>query len=208
MNISVIGCGPGGADHVTPAARTAVREADVVLGSPRLLTLFDLGDKRCIELPPRSARAIGVIEKELVCGELAVLVSGDPELFSLGQAVVAHFGRERCRVIPGISSVQAAFAAIGVNGCEARIISAHGRVPQVTVEELIDCRTLAVLAGTREAMQWTADLTEGLSQSHSLFICENLTLPDQRVTRASAEELPAMEASSLTVAIFVRSDLL
>ncbi len=208
MGISVVGCGPGEADHVTPAARSAVREADVVLGSPRLLALFDLGDKRCVELPARSTEAIGTIEKELACGELAVLVSGDPGLFSLGQAVVNHFGREQCRVIPGVSSVQAAFAAIGVDGSEARIISAHGRVPQVAAEELIDCRTLAVLMGTDQAMQWTAGLAEGLSQSHSLFVCENLTLPDQRVTMASAEELLAMETSSLTVLVFVRSDLL
>jgi len=47
---------------------------------------------------------------------IAVLVTGDPGLFSLAKPVIERFGRTRCRVIPGVSSVQTAFARIGVTG--------------------------------------------------------------------------------------------
>ena len=205
--ISIVGCGPGGSDYVTQAAHRAVQDADIVLGSPRLLGMFDLGDKRTEELPPRSADAIRVIEQHLPARQLAVLVSGDPGLFSLGQAVVRHFGRNRCNVIPGISSVQAAFAAAGVDGCNARIISAHGRNPKVAVEDLASQDKIAVLAGTKAAMQWASSLAEHLVSSHQVFVCENLTLPDEHIDKMTAEQLSTHDASSLTVLLFVRSDL-
>ena len=65
-----------------------------------------------------------------------------------------------------------------------------------------------MLAGTQEAMQWAAGITERLASSHEVFVCENLTLPDQRIATATAEQLLEREVSSLTVLILVRKDLL
>ena len=206
--ISIVGCGPGGADYVTQAAMLAVGRAEVVFGSSRLLAMFDLKGKRSVELPARSAGAIEVIERELSTGAAAVLVSGDPGLFSLAGPVIRHFGRDRCRVIPGISSVQAAFAAIGVESTDARVISAHGRCPEVAIEDLAEQDKIAVLAGTPEAMQWAAGVADCLAPSHDVFVCENLTLATERVSKASAEQLRTRETASLTVLIFVRRDLL
>ncbi len=208
MGISVVGCGPGGLEYVTLAACSAVKQADVVVGSPRMLAMFDLADKRIAELPARSPEAIEVIGQQLEFGEVAVLVSGDPGLFSLAQAVVGHFGRDRCRVIPGISSVQAAFAAIGVDGSDAHVISAHGREPVETADQLAGYPKLAVLAGTPEAMRWAASLADKLGPSYEVFICENLTLPDERVSSTTAEKLLSTEASSLTVLLLIRSDVI
>ena len=47
--ILIVGCGPGAADHLTDAARAAVRSAEVLAGSRRLLYL---GSKRTWMPPP------------------------------------------------------------------------------------------------------------------------------------------------------------
>ena len=41
--IALVGCGPGAAAYVTDAARRAVADAEVILGSRRLLALFAAG---------------------------------------------------------------------------------------------------------------------------------------------------------------------
>lgn len=204
--ISVIGCGPGGADYVTPAARRAVQQADVVLGSPRLLAMFDLGDRRRVELPPRSTAALKLIEQQLTFGKVAVLVSGDPNLFSLTKSVINHFGRQRCLVVPGISSVQVAFARLGLESSGVRVISAHGQVPRLGADELGDENTFAVLAGTSDSMEWAAELARQLTRSHKVYVCENLTLTGERIYQALSDQLKNENTSSLTVLIFTRSD--
>lgn len=35
--ITIVGCGPGGLDYMTPAAHTALSQADVLVGATRLL---------------------------------------------------------------------------------------------------------------------------------------------------------------------------
>lgn len=37
---------------------------------------------------------------------VVVLASGDPLFYGIGTRLIAHFGRERVQVIPGISAVQ------------------------------------------------------------------------------------------------------
>ena len=41
--ISIVGCGPGALEYLTPAARAAIEHADVLVGAPRLLDVFPAG---------------------------------------------------------------------------------------------------------------------------------------------------------------------
>ncbi len=207
--ITIAGCGPGAAEFVTPAAREAAKSATVLVGARRLMELF----------PAATAERIaceGVIEPlldrlaELRDGGagVVVLVSGDPGVFSLTQKVVQRFGRANCRIIPGVSSVQVAFARIGLDWADARIISAHARTPAATAEELARHDRIAVLAGTREAMEWIGRTALKLGLDYAAFVCENLTLPDERVSEVRAAELAAWPAASRTVVLLVREESL
>ena len=206
MKISIVGCGPGGAGYLLPVAREAVEQASVVLGSPRLLALFDLGNRQGIELPARSGPAIETIENSLPLGPVAVLVSGDPGTFSLAQSVVHHFGRETCRVIPGVSSAQVALAALGVTDSSTRVISLHGRTMHVPLNELKDEDAVAILAGTHDAMRDAADVADALADTHQVFACENVTLPNEQIYRITPEQMRTKETVSLTVLILLRSE--
>ncbi|KKK60603.1 hypothetical protein LCGC14_3022700, partial [marine sediment metagenome] len=62
---------------------------------------------------------------------VAVLVSGDPGLFSLSKSVLTRLGHDRCTVIPAVSSLQVAFAKTGLDWQDAKIISAHHKLPAV-----------------------------------------------------------------------------
>ncbi|MHC4404717.1 MAG: precorrin-6y C5,15-methyltransferase (decarboxylating) subunit CbiE [Planctomycetota bacterium] len=202
--VFIVGCGPGTPEYITPAASKAVAETDSVMGAIRLLRLFPESATRQSPLPTAVEPAMEAIAEQLQVGSVAVLVSGDPGLFSLAKAIIARFGRGKCEVMPAVSSLQVAFARLGLDWADARIISAHGRIPQVSAQELSRSDKIGILGGTQQATFWVGRLAEELAATHGLFVCENLTLPEESVREVRPEELSLAGLSSLTLMILVR----
>jgi len=203
--IAIVGCGPGSADYVPPAARQAVRHADVIAGSRRLLAVFDPLPGEQIVIDADVAAVLDRIAAARKAGrKVAVLVSGDPGLHSLAQRIVAQFGPGACEIVPGISSVQVAWARLGLDWADAHLLSAHGRTPDATPEELARANKIAILAGSRDALRWSARMASALEATHAAFLCENLTLDDERVRRVSPDELQQADAASLSIVLLVR----
>jgi cobalt-precorrin-7 (C5)-methyltransferase len=203
--IVIAGCGPGSPDYLTDAVRRAVAEAEVLVGSRRLLELFP--QIACRRIPVDShieAVLDSIAELRSEGRQVVVLVSGDPCLYSLGQRLVAHFGRENCRIIPGVSSVQAAFARLGLDWSDARILSAHGRTPGISPADLARHDKLAVLTGGRAGLEWSSQVVRSLRESHEAWLCENLTLPGERVRPVAPEDLKAADIAALAIVVLVR----
>jgi precorrin-6B methylase 1 len=89
----------------------------------------------------------------------------------------------------------------------ARIISAHGRRPDIDAVELGQADRIAVLGGTVAAQTWLADFLDEVGEELDLFVCENLTLPEERIRRMDAPRLRREKLSSLTVFILVKKDM-
>lgn len=208
-DIVIAGCGPGAAEFVTPATRAAAEQADVLVGAPRLLALFATAGRERIAADAKIDDLLDRINATTQAGRcVTVLVSGDPGVFSLARNIVLRFGAGRCRIVPGISSVQVAFARVGLDWLNARVVSAHGRQPEATAEELAACDRAAILIGTRAGQAWSAGVAAVAESTHAIFLCENLTLHDERVARVSAAELAGANAASLAIVLLVRKELL
>lgn len=203
--ITIVGCGPGSPDYLTDAARAAVATADIVLGSKRLLAMFsEVPPEKKEPLPGGVDDAIARLAAHRETGRtLALLVSGDPGLCSLAQPVLRRFGRGACRLIAGVSSVQAAFARLGLEWRNARILSVHGREPPEETSDLAACAKIAVLAGTREAMRWCGQLAEKLAESHRAVVCENLTLPEESIRELSPEAIRDGQFANLSIVLLI-----
>lgn len=144
--ITIIGCGPGSPDHITPAAVDAARSAEVLIGTDRLLHFFTDADAEKIPVGSAVEETLDRVGERFGHKQIAVLVSGDPGLFSLARLVIQRFGREHCRVIPGVSSVQVAFARLGLDWGDAIILSAHKQDPDIdpawaAAEDSSPCRS-------------------------------------------------------------------
>jgi cobalt-precorrin-7 (C5)-methyltransferase len=203
--IVIVGCGPGGPDYLTEAARQAGRRAEILIGSRRLLDLFADGAGQRIVAPADTAATVERIAGFHAAGQsVAVLVSGDPGLYSLAQRVIDRFGRQRCEVIAGLSAVQVAFARLGIDWADARILSAHGRTPPLAADDLAGIDKIAILAGSSEALRWSARVAAGLRASHAAFLCENLTLHDERVGPVEPEQLEQADVSTLAIVLLIR----
>ncbi len=206
--ITIVGCGPGSPDYLTPAAQKAVANAQILAGAQRLLDLFPDGSAERIIVTGHITDVLDQIQLAAKDKFVAVLVSGDPGLFSLSKSVLTRLGRDRCTVIPAVSSVQVAFARTGLDWQDAKIISAHHKLPIVQELNFKDYSKIAVLAGHKDIKSWLADLVNNLESDIDIFVCENLTLENESVQRINLEQLNEIEFSSRAIILIIKKEIL
>ncbi|MDD5167253.1 MAG: precorrin-6y C5,15-methyltransferase (decarboxylating) subunit CbiE [Syntrophales bacterium] len=205
--ITIAGCGPGGVDYVTPAVRKAVSEADTLVGASRVLNLFaDHGYER-IQVGTDIESVLQAIEDRYRTRKVVVLVTGDPGLCSLAGPVLKRFGPEFCHVIPGISSIQAAFASVGLDWQDARIIDAHGTTPVDDASSLKENAKIAVLLGSGAALKWAASLVKDLDNQYRAFLCEDLTLPEEQIREVMPDKLEMTSVSSRSILLCIKKEI-
>lgn len=204
----IVGCGPGSADYITPAARAAAAKAEVLIVSQRLRELFPEVKAERIDSGTDVDAILDVMAARRDAGrQVVLLATGDPGIASLARPAIRRFGRENCEVIPGISSVQVAFARLGLDWQDARIVTAHSRNPQVSRADLRKAGKIAILGGRPDAIAWTAGLIAELGGDRRVFLCEELTLPGERIREVRGEELTALPVSSRAIILILRRDL-
>jgi precorrin-6y C5,15-methyltransferase (decarboxylating) CbiE subunit len=208
VKIIICGCGPGSSDYLTPAVHREVAGAAVLVGAKRLLDLFPASGAEKIMVGADIEGILMIIESCWQRQQVVVLVTGDPGISSLAQPVIKRFGRDACFVMPGISSVQVAFARLGLDWADAKIIDAHGKNPGYDPGELGKARKLAVLGGRQEASAWVQSCCRRWGDDYRLFCCENLSLPGERIREATPEDLDDSALSSLTIFLLIHRDCL
>ena len=207
-DITIVGCGPGAPDYLTPAAREAIESADVLVGARRVLDGLPPTRAERIVVGADIAKALEAIAARVGRQRITVVASGDPGVCSLAQPVIRRFGRTACRVIPGITAVQVAFARLGLEWFDATLLSAHEGIPAVSAEVLAHAPKIAVLAGNASTLPWLRTLGHTLAKTHTLYVCENLTLPDERVHEMSAEGFEMYALPGRSVVVFVQEGTL
>ena len=205
--IVIVGCGPGAPEFLTEAARDAIRHAEVLVGSRRLLDSFGSSEIEKIQAGSRMEEILAAIESRRATKRIVVLVSGDPGICSLAQPILRRFGTNSCRVIPGISSVQLACARLGLDWTNARILSAHRSLPAVSPTELASREVIAILSGHRNSHGWILDLIHTLGQDRQLVVCRNLSLPGERVDFVTQEEFGRNPPKELAVVLILKKGI-
>jgi cobalt-precorrin-7 (C5)-methyltransferase len=205
--VMIVGCGPGALEYLAPAGRAAIEQAEVLVGAPRLLELFPSCCPERIAVGNDLSYVLAAMESHVGRKRVTVLVTGDPGLWSLAKPVIRRFGRSACYVIPGISAVQTAFARIGLNWEDASIISLHGQQPVCSPESLSMRTKIAVLTGGERSRVWLQALNRALN-AHEIYVCSNLTLPDEMVERIEPSALETIPLPSRSIILFIEKECL
>ncbi|MFF1723083.1 precorrin-6y C5,15-methyltransferase (decarboxylating) subunit CbiE [Streptomyces sviceus] len=140
--ITVVGTGTGAAPPESLAG------AELVVGGRRHLDAAAVpADAERVVLGPL-APALDLIERHHdKGGRVVVLASGDPGFFGIVRVLAERFGAGALDVRPGVSSVAAAFARVGVPWDDAVVVSAHGRDLRTAVNVCRARPKVAVLTG-------------------------------------------------------------
>ncbi len=202
--IKIVGCGPGSPDYVTPTASKAVASANVIIGAQKLLDLFPHSKAIREPLNRNLSTAIDSIATYIDKNVVAVLVSGDPGVFSLAKLVIKRYGKNSCEVIPGVSSVQVAFARLGLDWHDARLVTAHKEVPDVDLPQLYEqFGKLAIFTAGKPALSWIASSLRDVHLPPKAVVCQNLTLADEKIDVLCLKELESFETGSSSIIILL-----
>lgn len=206
--VTIVGLGDDGCKGLTARAMDAIARADVLVGGGRHLDFFREfpGERVPLRSPIASAleRIAALAEEHQVC----VLASGDPLFFGIGSLVIRRVGAEHVEVIPQPSSVQRAFARVGLTWDDAAVLSLHGRPREGFATRLKQTSKVAVLTDDENSpARLAAHLVEHGETAWRAWVCENLGGPDERVRCCSVVELQSFEGvAPLNVLILERAD--
>jgi cobalt-precorrin-7 (C5)-methyltransferase len=214
VKLNIVGVGPGSADYVTAAARKAVAQSEIVIGAQRSLDIFKDDIKG--EAKPLTAKNINELLKYAVGSSkkgnnVTILSTGDPGFSGLLKSVMNTklIETSEINVIPGISSIQTCAARLGISWDEACLFTYHqGNISSEKKAELAFC-----LKSGRDAMllpdskafppkEIAAYLIKaGFKAETPVFICENLTLSNEKVTESSLAGISAADFDPLCVMV-------
>jgi len=207
--ITIVGCGPGSKKYLTGHALQQINNADVLIGSRRLLSLFPDADADTYILNKNYKLLITQIVSLSKSKSVVVLVSGDPGFFSYGKLIINKVGIENCEVIPGVSSVQLAFAKIGRSWNDACFMSLHGRTGRIAsvIKNVKENYKVAVLTDNSNNVRVIARrlLEEGL-KDRKIFVCENLSLEKERIREFDVTSILKIQVRDLNVIIILDED--
>ena len=197
MKVSLIGtgCGPG---TRTAEAAAAIREAGLLIGSPRLME----------QLPPHTAECVAEYRPEAIAEILsrsgvqraAVLLSGDSGFFSGAAGLLPVLERigAQTEILPGISSLQVLAARLGRPWQEWRLCSAHGAACDPVFEVMQGRPVLFLTSGAAGLRELCRRLTEAGLSELPVTVGENLGQPGEMP--AAVGENPGQPGEMLSAA--------
>ncbi|MEU9325831.1 precorrin-6y C5,15-methyltransferase (decarboxylating) subunit CbiE [Streptomyces canus] len=184
--ITVVGTGTGA------PAQECLAGAELVVGGRRHLDAVRLPEaaERIVlgPLAPALDTMAEYLEKER---RVVVLASGDPGFFGIVRVLAERFGPAVLDVRPGVSSVAAAFARVGLPWDDAVVVSAHGRDLRTAVNVCRARPKVAVLTGPGAG---PAELGAALrAHTRVLVVASALGTDDERVERVTPAEAAARD---------------
>jgi precorrin-6Y C5,15-methyltransferase (decarboxylating) len=201
VRVVVVGIGADGWDGLSPAARRAIEDAEVLRGSARQLHLVPATVRaERVPWPSPMLPAAAALLVDHPGRRVVVVASGDPMLSGVGTSLVRLLGPDAVEVLPHPSSVSFACARLGWAVEETAVVSTVGRPLSLVVPQLSPGRRLLVLGsdtGTPAALAKL--LTEEGYGASRLIALAQLGGPAERRFAGTAAAWPHAETDPLTI---------
>lgn len=206
--IIVVGIGPGSKDYMIPAALKTIEQAQVLVGSSRAIEQYGRKDGQTkFIIRADIEEVMAFIGRQLENNDVVVMVSGDPGYYSLLEAIRRHFEDAKLEVIPGLSSMQVAFAKLGLSWYEAELVSLHGRT--VSSERLVyyPGKVLGLLTDKKNNSKTIPAMLKklGWPAGAMVAICNRLSYPDEKIIITTIGEAARLETVYLNCVLVVKS---
>ena len=181
--IIVVGIGPGDPAYLLPKAQKMIEKARILVGGRRALADYSHSGARECVIGADIPGVLAFIRDALAEDDVVVMVSGDPGYYSLLDALRRTFSIGQIEVVPGISSLQLAFARLALPWHNARLLSFHGREPLETELVRTAGAVLGMLTDGRSNSQTIAArlLSRGWREGDIMYVCTRLSYADERV---------------------------
>jgi len=207
--INILGIGPGSRDYILNITEKKIKEADVLIGGQRALDLFADFNKKTLKITANLSKIRDYIKDNCRKEKIAVLVSGDPGLYSFLAYLKKYFPREDLEVIPGISAMQLAFARATMVWQDAKILSLHGKDnTEYLLKMLKKYEKVGFFTDYKfPPVEIAQYLLKNNIKGRRAIIFEDLSYPEEKIIDKSLEELSEVETGNLTVMVIYNENL-
>lgn len=188
--IIVAGIGPGNPAYMVPEAMSAIKNAQVLVGGKRALQQFAVAGQQTIAVAGDIPAVMDFVREAMAENDVVVMVSGDPGYYSLLDALRREFPADCLYVIPGISSVQLAFARLALPWHDASLLSFHGRIPEENLLIYKKGKLLGLLTDGKYNSRTVPELLleKGWPKDTELYICSRLSYEDEKIISTTLGE--------------------
>ena len=188
-SLTIVGIGPGAPEYILPAAQKAIESAKVLVGGARALKEFSQPHQQTLKVDGNIQKLLLAVREKLLKQDVVVMVSGDPGYYSLLETMRREFPAECIRVIPGLSSFQFAFARLALPWQNAKLVSAHGRMPPMADLVYEPGRILAFLTdGNNHPARIVLWLQEQKwPEQTRIWLCRNLSYAEETILATTLE---------------------
>jgi precorrin-6Y C5,15-methyltransferase (decarboxylating) len=200
-SLTLIGMGEDGFDGLSAAARTLIAQADIIVGSGRLLNLLPPLNATLHNWPSPFDPMIDRI-RSWSGKRVVILATGDPMNYGVG-ALLAPRLKQELKIIPTPSAFSLAAARMGWSLPEAEMISLHGRSAAL-LEPFIapGAKILALTEGDETVRAAAERLVQRKYDKSRITVLEHMGGPLERQMTFEAREIPSQCFSDLsTIAI-------
>ena len=205
----IAGIGPGSADYVTPAARNAVKSAEITIGSKRALDLFPEANKsiplNVKDVQEKLEMAVDLVNKGT---SVCVLSTGDPGFSGVLkpiQRIISGKNLEKSidlEVIPGISSLQLCAARARIPWDDADLMTFHGRENSLEVIDILDNGRPTIALPSKSTKDMALFLLDnGVEGNRKVAIGERLSYPDEKVVFTTLKEVADSDFTYMCVMV-------
>lgn len=188
QKITIAGIGMGTRDTMTQEAAEAFAQADLVIGAKRMLENLGVSGKP-VFISYHTEEICQYIASHPQYERIAVAMSGDVGFYSGTKKLLDALKEYDVQVLPGISSVVYFCAKLHKSWEDTKLVSAHGKTANIVDAVKNHARTFALLGSSAGVGNLCRDLLRyGLSHTR-LWIGENLSYENERITAGTPEEL-------------------
>lgn len=205
--LSIVGVGEEGFAALSPAARTLLEQATLIVGGARHLAL--IGDTAAKRLQWPSPLSDAIPQILVQRGEpTVVLASGDPFFYGVGDLLSRHVTSEEIFCVPSPSAFSLAAARLKWSQQDCALISLHGRAFERIAPYLQPRARIIALSWDETTPARLAEYLDARGMGDSrLHVLEHLGGPNERVRETRAKDFRFNEVAALnTVAIEVQAD--
>jgi precorrin-6B C5,15-methyltransferase / cobalt-precorrin-6B C5,C15-methyltransferase len=200
---------------ITAHHQRLLKDCNLIVCSKRLESYLPEQQAEIMPITPLQ-EAYDKIAEALPSGKVAILASGDPLFFGIGNRIIEHFGDREIQIYPALSSLQEAFARFRMPWNDAAIVSLHGRKENHIPGLLLRQKKTFVLTDSDNSPDTLARILleyldaigdEHIGKSTLMYVAENLGMENEKVSSGSLAEMSIKSFSNLNVVCIITPDL-
>lgn len=200
--LTIVGIGEDGIEGLAPAARAALGEAEIIVGSARVLDRAEGLEAEIRIWAPNLDDTLDEIVS-LEGARVCVLATGDPSNYGIARRLLRRVPIEETTILPAPSAFSLAAARLGWSLPDVTTLTLHGR-PDALLEPAIapGVRIIALTADATSVAKAALRLrARGFGKSR-MHVLEHMGGPRERIVSfAAGEAVPHGIADFNTLAI-------